>query len=70
MLDTPKVFGIGLRSFVQVKKRPRFCMSNHHPKGHHRHIGKHQEPYKFSTARQLIADFLATSKAIRRRNEK
>jgi Family of unknown function (DUF6516) len=32
---------------------------NHHPKGHHRHIGKHEESYKFSTARRLIADFLA-----------
>jgi hypothetical protein len=60
-LDIPKAFGIGLRSFVQARKRQRFFMTIH-PKGHHRHIGKHEESYKFSTARRLIADFLAQAR--------
>ena len=37
---------------------------NHHPKGHHRHMGKHEESYKFSKARRLIADFLAQARQV------
>jgi hypothetical protein len=32
---------------------------NHHPKGHHRHLGTVQNGYAFSTVDQLLKDFLA-----------
>jgi hypothetical protein len=32
---------------------------NERGKGNHRHIGEQEEPYAFSSAEQLIADFLA-----------
>jgi hypothetical protein len=43
---------------------PAILYDNHHPKGHHRHIGEREEPYAFVTARQLIADFLAQATAL------
>ena len=47
-------------AFVRSGERtPAFLYDNHHPKGHHRHVGTHEEPYPFVTARQLVADFLA-----------
>lgn len=30
---------------------------NHHPKGHHRHYGKREEIYKFTTLEKLVQDF-------------
>jgi hypothetical protein len=36
-------------------------------KGDHRHYGAWEEPYLFTTAEQLFADFLADVRAIRRR---
>jgi len=41
------------------EQRPALLYDNHHPKGHHRHVGTYEEPYSFVTARQLVADFLA-----------
>ena len=37
-------------------------------KGDHRHYGAWEEPYLFTTAEQLFADFLADVRAIRRRD--
>lgn len=44
------------------EETPAVLYDNHHPKGHHRHIGSHEESYKFSTARRLIADFFAQAR--------
>jgi hypothetical protein len=47
-------------AFIRAdEQRPALLYDNHHPKGHHRHVGTTEEPYAFSTARQLVADFLA-----------
>jgi hypothetical protein len=35
-------------------------------KGDHRHYGRHEEPYAFTTPEQLIKDFLADVRAARR----
>ncbi len=32
---------------------------NHHPKGHHRHLGDHEAPYRFTTIENLRNDFKA-----------
>ncbi len=41
------------------EETPTLLYDNHHPKGHHRHIEEREEPYLFTTAAQLIADFMA-----------
>jgi uncharacterized protein DUF6516 len=41
------------------EKAPAVLYDNHHPKGHHRHVGDKQAPYLFKTVRQLVADFLS-----------
>jgi len=43
---------------------PALLYDNHHPKGHHRHVGRNEEPYAFTTARQLVADFVAHAAAL------
>jgi hypothetical protein len=43
---------------------PALLYGNHHPKGHHRHLGDDEQPYRFVTAAQLADDFLAQSTAI------
>ncbi len=35
-------------------------------KGDHRHYGRHEEPYEFTTPEKLVADFLADVRAARR----
>ena len=50
-------------------EKPAVLYDNHHPKGHHRHIGGLEEPYEFSGVRELILDFekdVAVCKKIRR----
>jgi hypothetical protein len=42
---------------------PTILYDNHHPKGHHRQISGREAPYAFVTARKLVADFLAESRA-------
>ena len=53
----------GLRyrlAFVLVGARtPIVLYDNHHPKGHHRHRGRAQDPYPFTTVARLLRDFLA-----------
>ena len=46
------------------EERPALLYDNHHPKGHHRHVGTAEEPYAFTTARKLIADFVAHAAAL------
>jgi hypothetical protein len=46
------------------EEAPAVLYDNHHPKGHHRHVGEREEPYDFVSARQLVADFLAEAKAL------
>jgi len=46
------------------EEKPVLLYDNHHPKGHHRHVGTNEEPYSFVTARQLVADFLAQAIAL------
>ena len=40
-------------------KEPAILYDNHHPKGHHRHVGGREVAYRFSTIAQLQADFRA-----------
>src|SRR6516164_9463765 len=42
---------------------------NDHPKGHHRHIGASEEPYLFSTMRQLVGDFMTGARTIAEGNQ-
>ena len=39
--------------------RPVVLYDNHHPKGHHRHRGRAQDSYPFTTVGRLFRDFLA-----------
>jgi Family of unknown function (DUF6516) len=43
---------------------PALLYDNHHPKGHHRHREGREEPYVFSTVRQLVADFMSEARAL------
>lgn len=36
---------------------PTVLYDNHHPKGHHKHIGIHQFPYHYVSMEKLIEDF-------------
>src|SRR5271157_2306678 len=36
---------------------PAVLYDNHHPKGHHRHLGKSTGPYKFQDIHRLLQDF-------------
>jgi hypothetical protein len=46
------------------EERPALLYDNHHPKGHHRHVGRDEEAYAFTTARQLVTDFVAHAAAL------
>jgi hypothetical protein len=52
-------------AFIRSGERtPALLYDNHHPKGHHRHLGMLQEPYNFVTAQQLVADFLSQASTL------
>jgi len=52
-------------AFIRAgEEGPALLYDNHHPKGHHRHVGTAEEPYPFVTATQLVADFLAQAAAL------
>lgn len=38
-------------------EKPAILYDNHHPKGHHRHIGERQLPYDFTGVERLLEDF-------------
>ena len=47
-------------AFIRAgEEKPALLHDNHHPKGHHRHVGTVEESYSFVSARQLVADFIA-----------
>jgi hypothetical protein len=47
-------------AFIRAgEEKPALLYDNHHPKGHHRHVGRDEEPYAFTTARQIVDDFIA-----------
>ena len=37
--------------------KPSILFDNHHPKGHHKHIGSREMPYDYSTIEKLLIDF-------------
>lgn len=39
--------------------KPAVLYDNHHPKGHHKHLGEVESPYEFSGIGALIRDFEA-----------
>lgn len=39
------------------KKSPSVLFDNHHPKGHHKHLGGEETPYAFAGVEKLLADF-------------
>jgi hypothetical protein len=43
---------------------PTLLYDNHHPKGPHRHVGARQEPYRFTTVGQLVADFTSEARKL------
>jgi hypothetical protein len=52
------------------EQRPALLYDNHHPKGHHRHVGTREESYVFTTVGQLVADFTTKRANLEeRRNE-
>ena len=44
--------------------RPAVLYDNHHPKGHHRHIGERQFSYDFTGVERLLEDFRRDIEAI------
>lgn len=47
-------------AFIRRRERqPTVRYDNHHPKGHHRHVEGHEEPYNFAGVDRLLEDFLA-----------
>lgn len=38
-------------------RKPAVLYDNHHPKGHHKHLGDHESPYEFSGVEKLVWDF-------------
>ncbi len=59
----------GLRyrlAFVPVGARaPSVLYDNHHPKGHHRHCGRAEDAYPFTTVARLLRDFLAEVRRVK-----
>ncbi len=39
------------------REKPSVLYDNHHPKGHHKHIGDRQIPYDFQGIERLLIDF-------------
>lgn len=46
-------------------KEPAVLYDNHHPKGHHKHIGGRQAAYEFSTVGNLLKDFSRDIEALK-----
>jgi len=52
-------------AFIRAGERtPALLYDNHHPKGHHRHVGRRQESYNFVTTKQLVSDFLLQARSL------
>lgn len=46
-----------LAFILKGAKTPSVLYDNHHPKGHHKHIGPNEVSYDFSSIERLLADF-------------
>lgn len=47
------------------RKKPAVLYDNHHPKGHHKHIGERQVAYDFVGAEKLLQDFRRDIEAVK-----
>jgi hypothetical protein len=59
-VDDPDRFPEGVRYglvCVDRKTGMRVLMDDHHPKGHHQHVGEIESPYEYRGLDQLIEDF-------------
>jgi len=45
--------------FVDSKTGHKVLMDNHHPKGHHVHLGEQEFPYHYVDENKLVVDFKA-----------
>lgn len=60
-VDDLKTFPDGVKYslvFYDQKTRNKVLMDNHHPKGHHVHVGEKEFEYTFVNERTLIKDFM------------
>jgi hypothetical protein len=57
--DVERPHGLKYSLFYGREGRRIIGYDNERGKGDHRHYGAHEEPYAFSTAQQLVADFLS-----------
>lgn len=48
------------------EKKTALLYDNHHPKGHHRHVEEREETYRFTTVKQLLADFTTEATSLGR----
>jgi len=64
-LDKPEGYKYSL--VYIVKGRRVIGYDNAEGKGHHRHCGSREEPYTFTTLRQLADDFLADVEQFKRK---
>ena len=54
-------------AFIKKGERtPAVLYDNHHPKGHHKHIGIKQTDYEFNSIDKLMDDFLSDVKRVKR----
>lgn len=59
-VDDPSRFPEGVRYgliCIDRKTGMKVLMDNHHPKGHHQHVGDEEFPYDYRGLDQLIVDF-------------
>lgn len=47
------------------QKTPAVLYDNHHPKGHHKHLGGRQHDYEFSGVENLLKDFRRDIEALK-----
>lgn len=47
------------------QRTPAVLYDNHHPKGHHKHIGGRQSAYQFSSVEDLLRDFRRDIEALK-----
>jgi hypothetical protein len=59
--------GLKYSLFYGSEKARLIDYDNEAGKGDHRHYGAFEEPYRFTTPKRLLEDFLADVRAVRRR---
>lgn len=65
--DSKSPDGIRYRlAYIPAAQRtPAVLYDNHHPKGHHKHIGGRQSVYDFSSVEALLRDFRRDIEALK-----